>query len=185
MEANPYAPPQSDLYIPQVETSAEKLRREHLDNEATIKSVGLLYYLGGFLAIVGGLVLLLEGIDNDRSAVVIEGGVFFVLGIAQLFIAYGLRRLRSWTRIPTLLFSIVGLIAFPIGTLINGYIISKIAGRRGKFVMTPEYQLIISETPHVKRKINRKLIIVLGVLIGLFLILVFFANIIRLFSSGN
>jgi hypothetical protein len=44
MEQNPYAAPQSQVL--QSTTSDEAIRKEHINTEATIKSVGVLYYLG-------------------------------------------------------------------------------------------------------------------------------------------
>ncbi len=164
MELNPYAPPQSPTLAPPLPAlpDAEAVRREHIHTEATIKSVGTLYYLGAFLMILVGLST--QAASQDISAMTTMA-IFVTLGAAQLVTGYGLRRLRGWARIPTLILSGIGLLAFPIGTLINAYIMVKVLGRQGRFVMTPEYQRIIAATPHVKRKTSIVVWILLVLLI--------------------
>lgn len=175
MEMNPYAPPQADLTT-SVSSQAEALREQHINTEATIKSVGFLYYLGALL-LIGLGVLNLSGnpVEKDDNPLVM-GVIFTVLGLAQGWVAFGLRRLRSWARIPTILFSIIGLLGFPIGTLINAYIIAKVAGKQGKFVMSPKYQAIIAATPHVKRKTAKAVWIILFILVGVLAVSIFMAT---------
>jgi hypothetical protein len=50
-------------------------------------------------------------------------GFYLVLGLAAILVGSGLRQLRRWTVIPVGLLSGIGLLGFPIGTLINGYIL--------------------------------------------------------------
>jgi|GEM_PF-619385 len=170
MEVNPYAPPQADLRSTNDDSNAEALRWEHINTEATIKSVGVLYYLGA-LVMIGLGISGLSGLPVDgETDPRLMGAVFAGLGLAQGFVGYGLRRLRGWTRIPTLLFSLIGLFGFPIGTLINAYIIYQVMSARGKFVTSPEYQAIIAATPHLKRKtsviVRVLLIVLLVILVG-------------------
>jgi hypothetical protein len=163
MEQNPYAAPQSQIL--QSSTSDEAIRREHLNTEATIKSVGTLYFLGAILLPLLGVVSVIEGVKS-KDAAQLAGGIFFlVVGIGQGIIAFGLRRLRSWARIPTIILSCFGLLGFPIGTLISIYILVKVLSKQGKFVMTEEYQGIIAATPHIKRKTSIVVIILLVILI--------------------
>ena len=172
MELNPYAAPQSQVLQ---STSLDELtRQEHINTEATIKSVGLLYYLGAFIVVLSGLLCIILGISSGRDAAWVSrlsGVVLLAIGVGQGVVAYGLRRLQSWARIPTVILSSIGLIGFPVGTLINIYILVKILGQQGKFVMTPEYQRIIAATPHVKRKtsivVKVLLVLLLIILIGI------------------
>jgi len=68
-------------------------------------------------------------------------------------------------RIPTIIISCIGLLGFPLGTLINAYILVKVCGKQGQFVMTPEYHRIIEVTPHVKRKTSIAAMVLLAILI--------------------
>ena len=153
MEINPYAAPQSQVL--HTTSQDELIRQEHINTEGTMKSVGTLFYLGAFFLILYGLILVGAGLSamKDGSWVaVIIGVVVLALGIGQGRVAYGLSRLKSWARTPTIIIASLGLLGFPVGTLINIYILVKITGQKGQFIFTPEYQRIVAATPHVKRK---------------------------------
>ena len=165
MEINPYAAPQAQVL--QATSDEELTRRSHLNTEATLKSVGTLYYLGAFLlTMIGG-----SNITGKHSGMAIYGmetaPVMLVgLGIGLGVTAYGLRRLQSWARIPLAIFSFLGLFRFPWGTLINLYILSQVLGKKGLFVMTPEYQRIIAVTPQVRIKTSMAVWVLLALLIS-------------------
>jgi hypothetical protein len=171
MEINPYAAPQAQVL--QTTSQDELIRREHLNTEASIKTVGILYYLGAMALIATGV------ITFDSSKIVKTGndlllGIFFMLlGVGMGVAAYGLRRLQSWARPLTILVSsvvtIIGLINLSWGVVIHIYIFAQMLGKRGKFVMAPEYQRIIAATPHVKRKTS---VVVWVVLIVLLILLI-------------
>lgn len=160
---NPYAAPQSNV-LPPV-SSDETIRRAHIDTEATLKTVGLLYYLGAFALMAGSVASFPShgtGMTTESVAVPV---VMLLIGIGLGFTAFGLRRLRGWTRIPTILFSCIGLLGFPMGTLINALILIRVASKKGGFVLTPEYQRIIAATPHVKRKSSILALLLLAILV--------------------
>jgi hypothetical protein len=52
-----------------------------------------------------------------------------------------------------------------LGTLINAYILVRVCGKQGSFVMTPEYQRIIEATRHIKRKSSILAMVLLAILI--------------------
>jgi hypothetical protein len=176
MEANPYAPPQvTELSAPRPEhAEAEAIRQAHIKVEATVKSVGVLYYLGAFLVLLASVSLFSIPMRRGEGAagVVPMLLVVVVIGIAQGVVAYGLRRLRSWARWPAVVLSCIGLLGFPIGTIINGYILSNLLGAKPSMVFSERYQEIIAATPHVKYKTSRGLIILLVVLLVILLIAV-------------
>jgi hypothetical protein len=130
-------------------THAEAIRNAHLSHEASVKSVGALYMIGGVLCLaVSGLFLF---IPNGPGAEI--DGMFIllpVIGIIQFATAFGLRGLQGWARIPTGLFSALGLLGFPIGTIINGYILYLIFSAKGSMVFSQDYREIIAQTPHIK-----------------------------------
>ena len=172
MELNPYAAPHSQVL--QATSQDELIRQEHINTEATIKSVGMLYYLGAFMVVFYGVGSIIIGISSGSDALwgsILIGVVLLAIGVGQGVVAYGLRRLQSWARIPTVIISCIGLIGIPIGTLISIYILVKILGKQGKFIMTPEYQRIIAATPGVKRKQSvvawALLILLIIILIGI------------------
>ena len=178
MEINPYAAPQSaapQSQVLQTTTQDELIRREHINTEASIKSVGILYYIGALALVSIGVIGLNTSARGKSGFDLPLGMMFLLLGVGMGVAAFGLRRLRSWARIPTIILSsialIIGLINLSGGIVIHIYILAKMLGKQGQFVMTPEYQRIIAATPHVKRKTSVVvwvlLILLLIILIGI------------------
>lgn len=173
MEINPYAAPQSQVL--QATPQDEIVRNEHLNTEAAIKSAGLLYYLGSLALIAIGVIALISKDPGKTGFDIFLGMIFLLLGIGMGVAAYGLRRLQSWARPLTILLSsiavIIGLINLSWGIVIHIYILAKMLGKQGRFVMSPEYQRIIAATPHVKRKtsivVKVLLVLLLIILIGI------------------
>lgn len=144
--------------------SAELTRKEHLKHEASVKSVGLLYLLAAAFLLLGGI---LSAVSGQGEGILI-GLLFLVLGAAQLWVGIGLRSLKPWARVPTAILSGIGLLGFPIGTLINGYILYLVLSAKGKTVFSPDYQRVIEQTPHIKYRTS----IVVWILLGLLVLLI-------------
>ena len=188
---NPYAAPpiDADLAMANAQwgldpTQDELIRRDHLSHEASVRSVGTLYYLGafflGFAAISMAAFLFLPVLlsqprqDADFVAApllvrVILPGIYGFLTVLMFFTAHGLRRLQPWSRISAGILSTIGLLGFPIGTLINGCILYLLFSRKGNVVFSPEYRDIIDRTPHIKYKTSLVVKILAVVLLALFL----------------
>lgn len=146
--------------------AAEEMRKAHISHEASIKSVGMLYYLGGAALFFLGLGQIAMGITAKDAVVgLVLGSVFLVLSVGQILTGTGLRRLRRWARIPTGILSGIGLLGFPIGTIINAYILHLIFSKKGTTVFSDEYQEVIGQTPHIKYRTSIVVWIVLGILL--------------------
>lgn len=169
-EYNPFQAPEvpfSDGHL--AEGNAEAIRREYLSHEASVKSIGLLYFLGAFFFLVATLFVLLQAqTGSGFGAISLLSIAVPVLGLLQLFTAYGLRKLKNWARIPTGLISGIGLLAFPMGTLINAYILYLIFSAKGKMVFSDEYRSIIDQTPHIKYKTSAVVWVLLFILLAIF-----------------
>ena len=87
------------------------------------------------------------------------------VGILQLFAGWGVRGLRRWGRILGCILSALGLLGFPIGTLINAYILYLFLSKKGRTIFAPEYQDVIAATPDVKYRTSIVVWIVLGLLV--------------------
>ena len=48
--------------------------------------------------------------------------------------------------------SLLGLLAFPLGTLVNIYVLWLLNCNKGRYILSPEYRQVVTETPHVKHK---------------------------------
>ncbi len=151
--ANPYAAPSAELTEKGSLAEAEALRREHIRHEASVRGLGLLYYLTAVLMLFGMVGVLAASTETgvDNAAGLFVGGLLMAgFGVAWGLIGYGLRRLRSWARVPTAVLSIFGLFAFPLGTLLNAYFLYLVLSTKGRTVFSAEYAEARKLTPHVK-----------------------------------
>ncbi|HEY3897090.1 MAG TPA: DUF4339 domain-containing protein [Chthoniobacter sp.] len=151
---------------PVVSPVAEETRRKYLSHEASVKSVGFLYYIGGAALTMVGLGLMVTIIGGKgQPGALIFAILFLIFAVVQIWVGTGLRRLRSWARIPTSILSGIGLLGFPVGTLINGYILYLVLSQKGAMVFSPDYQAIIQQTPHIKYRTSALVWIILGVVL--------------------
>lgn len=167
MSENPYAAPQDLQPSPAAPpTDAHAIRQAHLGTEASIKSLGFLYYLGGFLSLLGIAtpVAILASSDKplgagDLGAIIGQALISLFIAIPLIIVARALRRFRPWAKIPVAILSVIGLLislANPLGLLvsaiINIYILFLVLGKKGRVVLSGSYQEIIDATPDVRHK---------------------------------
>jgi len=91
------------------------------------------------------------------------GGGLLALGLFQVALGLGVRKFRPWSRWAATILSTLGLLAFPVGTLINAIVLSYLLSKKGATVFSPGYQSVIAATPHVKPKTSTAVWIILGV----------------------
>lgn len=178
---NPFLSPVSDISPNAVEeTDVERIRKKYLSHEASIKSVGFLYLLGAaFLGVIAVITLVAtvplifqSGVGASQLAMILGiNAIYVLLTGLQGWVGWGLRKLDSSVRIAGILLGVIGLLGFPIGTIISGYIIYLLASRKGRYVMSDEYREVISQTPHIKYKTS----IIVWVFVGLLLAVILFA----------
>jgi hypothetical protein len=152
-------------------TDAEATRNEHLKHEASVKSVGTLYFIGSIvltLAGIGGSTVFASSAGPREIGVAI---ILLALGVGQFFIARGLRKLQGWARVVAAIFSGLGLLGFPLGTLINAYILYLLLSAKGNVVFSDAYKQVIAQTPHIKYRtsiiVKIFLAIVVAAVVGL------------------
>ncbi len=153
MNENPYAAPVEDSTPVYQQSEVEQVRRSHLNAEANIKGLGLLYLIVGILGTIGILTNPTQSQAEPGSAEAIGylvGTILFPL--CFLVLGYGLRKLSTVARIIAGILSAFGLIAVPVGTAISILLLYILFCKKGRFVTTPAYREIIAKTPHVKRK---------------------------------
>ncbi len=180
-EQNPYESPNSDISTfsqdrqgEEGASQAEQIRRKYLNHEASVKSVGLLFYLSaGIFAFVAIATL------RYVPALAIRHLAF---GIVAGFVGHGLRSLKSWARIPLAILIGLGLVnmfralASSAGNPIRNvvpmaiylYILYLAWCAKGKYVCSDEYHTIIAQTPHIKYKPS----IIVEICVGLLLLVV-------------
>ena len=162
--ANPYAAPAARVEDIGVNPEAVAIRRAHITHEASIRSVGLLYYLGAIAVTLGGLMMLV-GISD--LAGVVTAVTLLLLGAVQLFAGWAVRALQASGRIVGSVLSAVGLLGFPVGTLINAYILYLFFSKKGRTIFSPAYKDVIAATPDIKYRTSIVVWILLGLVIAL------------------
>jgi hypothetical protein len=155
---NPYASPTADVspyqdVAPGSLGEAERVRRYYLTHEASVQSIGSLYYLSAVMLSVMLLAMIFGkagGLFDPQTLVICVG----MIGLSVVF-GRGLRTLRPWVRIPVGIFAGIGLLGFPLGTLISAYILYLLFSRKGAMVFSPGYQEIIRQTPHIRYRTSK------------------------------
>lgn len=140
--------------LSEVPSNAEAIRKEHLNHEASIRSIGMLYLLGGVLSVLLGAGILTRTIleaPGGQYAILgyVVGFVYMALGAVQFVIGRDLRNFGKSARIGGIVLSCIGLLAIPVGTLISGYFLYLLAGRKGQYIFSDEYQAIRRATPQI------------------------------------
>jgi len=164
---NPYAAPTAPVDDVPANPEAEAIRRAHITHEASIKAVGFLYYLGGTVMTLAGVASLFGARSGSADGMIML--LLVVLGVGHLVAGWGVRALRSWGRILGIVLAAIGLLGFPVGTLINGYILYLFLSKKGRTIYSPDYPDVIAATPHVKYRTSILVWIFLALLIGLIL----------------
>ena len=170
-EMNPYAPPKAHVEdVSGATAEVEAIRREHIKHEAAVRSIGTLYYIGGGLSLMAAFAFFLGSLGQPDVVAItlVLGIVYLVLGVVLPVVAHGIRRLKPAARIASIVLSIVGLIGFPLGTLISGYILYLLCSAKGRRIFAPDYTEIVAATPHIKYRTS----IVVWIMLGLVLVLI-------------
>jgi hypothetical protein len=165
---NPYAAPTAKVEDVGANPEAEAIRRAHISHEASIRAVGFLYYLGAAGMLFSGISFLLATSSEADSA--LTAVLLIAFGAGMAFVGHGVRALRRWARIVGSVLAAIGLLGFPVGTIINVYILYLYLSKKGRTVFSPEYQDVIAATPHVKYRISIIVWIFLAVVLGLLLV---------------
>ncbi len=172
---NPYAAPAAPYgTVPGSPADAERVRRELIKHEAGIKSIGFLYLFGAVVVSLAGIGMLLAFLLGGNAEAAVADSFGMVVGMTLAMIVFaglyywlgiGLRRLDRRVRIVAIGLSIVGLLGFPLGTLISAYFLYLLASEKGNRVLSPEYQQIVAATPHIRYKSTAVLIVLIALLV--------------------
>ncbi len=88
-----------------------------------ITILAILYILGGLFALAGGAMMLSGGsmFGNALGGTILTavGAIYVIVGLIDFVVAYGLWNLQPWARTVAIVFAIIGLLSFPIGTIIS------------------------------------------------------------------
>ncbi|MCO8120438.1 hypothetical protein NHH03_01720 [Stieleria sp. TO1_6] len=181
---NPYAPSAHVSESDGTKSDAEAFRHQYLAHEAGIKSIGIFYFLAGAMMSFVSLAML-----GQIAMVAQDGGVvwplilgliiFAAIAILLLYASWGIRRFEYPAKIIVTIFSTLGLIGIPLGTIINGYILYLLYSQIGQTVFSPQYQDVIRQTPHIRYKTS----IIVKIFVGILLFVVTLGMIALLFGA--
>lgn len=146
---------------------AETLRRAHLHHEASVKSIGFLYYLCAFFLAIATATALLALVDGYHGPRVAMAAVLFALTFVYAWLGRGLRRLDPRVRVGTTILAALSLLSIPIGTLIGAYILYLLHSAKGKMVFSEDYRQVIAATPEIRYRTSKVVlaIVILGVVL--------------------
>ncbi len=102
-----------------------------MEKPAGVWVVSILFFIGGALGVLGGLMMLLGG-----GAIGVMGGmagrgifsgailgfvgfVTLILAVFELIVGWGVLTLQLWARIVGIILAIISLLSIPIGTIIG------------------------------------------------------------------
>lgn len=169
---NPFEPPRVELGPGPADAASasddERVRRELLNHEVSVQAVGRLMILGGALAALAALSLLVAGIGSKAGELGLMlglGAAYLVVGVLSAWVGNLLRTLNPSGRIPGALVNGLGLLGFPVGTLISSYILYLLLSQKGRRVLSAEYQGIVARTPHIRYKTPLIIVLLFGLLV--------------------
>jgi hypothetical protein len=153
----PLAPPHPPAEeVSGTDLPAEVVRREHLNREASVRALGLLFCLLGAVVLLATIYALGTG---SNAGLEVRSGIWgiidvtaYTVGIVATFaVGCGLLRLRRWARVPAIILCSIGLLRIPIGTLLFPYFLYLLLSAKGRRVLAPDYAAIVVATPHINR----------------------------------
>lgn len=162
-----WTPPQAPLESPSTgdRVYASKVRQHHLNHESALKSVGLLYYFfAGVLLVAAPATELINLTPFGR---IIAPAILAGLGLVLFWVGRGLQRLERWAKAPAGILSSLGLLGFPVWTMVNGYILYLLFSAKGTMVFSEEYRQVITDTPDMTSRSSLVAWIALGLLAAL------------------
>ena len=198
MSDNPYAPSGSSYGDASLDANfdlsqAELIRKSHLSHEANIQGFGCLYTLGGILGILGAisyvgigifvmaggvvpkeLEFMVFGAGGDRlvsgGLTTLVGVIFLAIAVAQLFAGRSMQTLNPSGKILAIVVAAIGMLQFPCGTLISGYLLYLLVSAKGRTVYSSAYKEVMQATPHIRYRTSIIVWIFLFILIGVLLL---------------
>ena len=80
---------------------------------------GLFGLAGGAMMMGGGAILGMGHYHFSAALFSLIGAIVIIIALIDFAIAYGLWKLQPWARTAAIIFAIIGLLGFPIGTVIS------------------------------------------------------------------
>jgi len=179
IEMNPYVAPTAFVDDVRRASELEATRREHVNYEAAVRSIGTMYYAGSVLWSLFGVYFLLVAVRGTEFIAWPLAVVSLVFGLASVVVAWGLRGLKRWAASAAAVLSALSLPVIPFGTVIGGYVLVLLRSAKGRRIFARDYASVVAATPHIEPGGSRVVWIVFAVAAVLGVTTLVFAFVIR------
>jgi hypothetical protein len=134
--------------------------------------LGAIFYIGLGIFIMAGGENPQAGVNPMAAGIMttLIGVVFLAIAVAQLFAGRSMQTLNPSGKILAIIISAIGLLGFPCGTLISGYLLYLLVSAKGEMVFSSAYKEVMQATPHIRYRTSMIVWIFLFLLIGLILL---------------
>ena len=176
---NPYTGPRAGARPGQRSLSAAQIYRR----PAVISVLAALHFFLGPIMLIGGVIAIVMSFASEGSerGFMLGGGAFYaLLGLLSIVCGIGLWNLKSYGRTIQLVYSFIGLLGIPIGTVISALILVYLykPGVKVLFSETPPSQLSAADIAEVTRLSESSTTTVVVIAVAVLLMLVAFIGII-------
>ena len=130
-------------------------------------------FLGGAMIVQSLMEILDQRQIGFPFEIIMISAVYIVVGLLQITVARGIRKFTPNGKIGGIIFGMIGLIGFPIGTLLSGYMLYVLLSAKGKVIFSPQYQEVLKATPHIVYK--NRIVLLLLIIVVLIVIVVLIA----------
>ena len=114
------------------------------------------------------------GAGGDRlvsgGLTTLVGVIFLAIAVAQLFAGRSMQTLNPSGKILAIVVAAIGMLQFPCGTLISGYLLYLLVSAKGRTVFSSAYKEVMQATPHIRYRTSIIVWIFLFLLIGVILL---------------
>jgi len=122
MHSNPFAPPKAQVGVP-----AKKRSGKLLPYEKAGRVIRLMSLLGGVGVIGIGAAILLPTLSSGKSGLLLQQiimlSLLMALVVGLFFVGSAVMRHETWARNLGIVYGLISLIGFPIGTLVGIYVL--------------------------------------------------------------
>lgn len=148
----------------------EGTRNELGPHERNVRALSLWFWMlgiGSAVAAVSALTKVDRGLANGASLGFLQIVLLLIIPWSALFLvgAWHLPRFTKTGQVLGAVGSALGMVSFPLGTLIGVFALWVLLGKRGQAVFTQEYRAAIAATPQLKYGLSIGTKVALGLLV--------------------
>ncbi|MBI4821867.1 MAG: hypothetical protein HY791_36750 [Deltaproteobacteria bacterium] len=140
-------------------------RESYLVHEVRIKVIAL-FQLLSITNVPSGILRIVSGLTSNDLSSTISGILTLAFGVVLVWSGLLLWRLERRGAMMASILSTLSLLVFPLGTVVGAYILWVFHSKKGRVVLSPEYQKVVELTPHLSS--TRPAVIRVAAFLGFF-----------------